>query len=343
MKHYSILVCKETRAGESRVALIPSDVKRLVQREQKVFVEHGAGTSAGYPDSEYQAAGAEIRYLEDDSEDSLRKLFSGINLIVRAKRPARAREAIEASAFEAGTIMMGALDPLERGSPHIDEYRQAHLTAYSIDQLVLPSDDPMNLLAAMSEIAGRLALLDGIKKWGAKVNEVVIIGFGVAGKSAFAEALSQKIPTTVILSDPKQAAEIKRRGGAPQLLDRSADLQDQQAFVRNHILDADIVIACARRANHPAPLLISKETLLVMKKGSVIVDLALSEGGNVEGSEHDATHILGNGIKVTNISGYPKKFPREASQLWSRASFLFIGLLIDEKPIPLEPLNNSAS
>ncbi len=87
--------------------------------------------------------------------------------------------------------------------------------------------------------------------------------------------------------------------------------------------------------------MIPKQTLLEMKKGSVIVDLALSEGGNVEGSEHDATRILGNDIKVTNTSGYPKAVPREASQLWSRASLLFIGLLIDEKSIPLEPLYRS--
>ena len=87
---------------------------------------------------------------------------------------------------------------------------------------------------------------------------------------------------------------------------------------------ADIVITSARAANQRAPLLISAATLNQMKAGAVIVDMALSEGGNVEGSHHDETHVLGNGVIMTNVSSYSKQVPHEASILWSQETRLFL-------------------
>jgi NAD/NADP transhydrogenase alpha subunit len=321
---------KETRAGETRVALIPKDVNTLVDKGHKVYIEHNAGEKAGFSDQDYQIAGAEIRYMNDenDSVDNYKHLFKGIDIIVRVKRPDRCREILENKALLPVMVMIGALDPLEKHSSHMQEYHHAGITTYSIDQLNLEADDPMNVLAAMSKIAGRLALLDAIDKYHSNIKKVVIIGFGIVGRAAFDEAFNRKLNVTVMVNNLSKIDEITKQKANFLLLDNKADLNQQQEIIKQIVCDADIVITSARKSNQPAPLLIPLATLEHMKKGSVIVDMALSEGGNVEGSEHDMTHVLGNGIIVTNTSGYPKALPHDASLLWSKASLLFILKLI---------------
>jgi H+-translocating NAD(P) transhydrogenase subunit alpha len=98
----------------------------------------------------------------------------------------------------------------------------------------------------------------------------------------------------------------------------------QQQIVKETVLHADIVISSARQANTVAPVLIPLTTLQVMQKGTVVVDMALSEGGNVYGSKHDETIILGNDIYVINVSGYPKAVPHEASIAWSGVSLKYV-------------------
>jgi NAD/NADP transhydrogenase alpha subunit len=332
--NFTILIPKETRANEQRVALIPKDVQTLVNRGHKVFVEHNAGIGAGFSDQDYQNAGAAIRSLHDND---YKNLFGNINLIVRVKRPERSREIIENKIISPDTIMIGALDPLEKNSSHVDEYHKASIIAYSIDQLNLSSEDPMNLLAAMSKIAGRLALLDAVQRFHSTVKKVVIIGFGTAGRAAFDESLEMQFSTIVVLTNANDSNEIKKLGGKTLILKKENDIKQQQEKIKNVLLDADVVIASARRANQPAPLLIPATTLFCMQSGAVIVDMALSEGGNVEGAEHDETRVLGNNIIVTNTSGYPKAVPGEASKLWSTASLRFILLLKGGKNIPLAP------
>ena len=334
----NILLVKETKAGETRVALIPDDIKKLISVGHKVFVEHNAGSKAGFSDSDYIDSGAEIRHLKEDDSVLFIKLFKGINLIVRAKRPDRKREIIENSTISKDTMMVGTLDPLERTSSHVDEYHNSGIKAYSIDQLRLAPDDPMNLLAAMSRITGTLALLDALKMFKSKVNKLVILGYGTAGKSVFNEAMKLQIPTTVILRNIEQAKTIQKLNGNVFLLDRNDNLQKQQSDIRNVLLNADIAITSVRKPNSPAPLFIPASTLQAMNKGSVIIDLALSEGGNVEGSEHDAVKILGNDVVVANTSGYPKAVPKEASKLWSTATLHFILKLEENINLNLKPL-----
>lgn len=339
---FNILITKETRAGETRVALIPRDVRVLVENGHHIFVEHDAGTKAGFSDLDYQQAGARIRYINSDNVQTYQKFFDNIDIVVRAKRPERERERLENQSMSKGTILIGALDPFEKNSAHINEYHRAQIIAYSIDQLKLTENDPMNLLAAMSKIAGRLALLDAIDKFTAMqmriIKKVVIIGFGSVGRAAFDEALTQQLPTTVILTNIALAKEIEAKGAIALLLDKNKSLNEQQHFIRDVLLNTDIVITSARKPNQLAPLLIPQQTLDHMQKGAVIVDMALSEGGNVEGSVHDATLMLGNSVIVTNASGYPKAFPREASELWSRACLQFILGITEKKPITLSPI-----
>lgn len=337
MPNLTILLAKETRAAETRVALVPQDVQILVEKGYQIFVEHDAGVAAGFSDSAYQQAGAHIRYLDGDDLNAYQQLFTGINFIVRAKRPTRQREILENQAIAPNTILVGGLDPFEKNSTHIEEYHRAKIIGYSIDQLKLSENDPMNVLAAMSRFAGRLALQDAITKSDVTpIKKIVIIGIGIVGKAAVAEAKKQcqsaeiyvvSSNSNLVLTDAKVVH-----------IDAHAQLAQQQEIVKKIVQDADVVVTSARKANQLAPLLIPQTTLQQMKRGAVIVDMALSEGGNVEGSEHDATLRLGNDVIVTNTSGYPKALPQEASVLWSKASLTFILNLLEHQTIDLKPV-----
>lgn len=337
MKTFRILLVKETKAQEQRVALIPTDVASLIQQGHTIAVEHNAGLAAGYSDQDYQNAGASIRYFYLENNTPNLDFFADIDWVVRVKRADRMREKWESQHIPAGTYMLGALDPLEKNSSHIAEYHQAKIIPYSIDQLNFPAGDPINILTSMSKIAGKLALLDAIDKFNGTPKAVVIIGFGVVGQAAFAEALAQKLDVTLVLSHAAQQAKIAQLHPHVHtiLFNKTDHLLQQQQLIQKIVQDTDLVITSARAANQVAPLLIPAETLALMHPGSVIVDMALSEGGNVAGSSHDATHTLGKGVLVTNTSGYPKAMPYEASILWSAASHRFITLFA-ENPRGLE-------
>ncbi len=319
-----ILLLKENRAGEKRVALVPDEIQKLVVLGHHVFVEHEAGKAAGFPDQEYKNAGAIIRFHSEESVESYKKLFEHIDILVRAKRPERNREILENAALRPGMIMIGALDPFENNALHMEEYKRARIIAHSIDQLDLKSDDPMNLLSQMSKIAGKFALLDAIQKHKSTVHNALIIGYGRVGQAAFQEATLKKLNITVVLRNQQNAKSLREASAKTIVLNDNLDLIGLQKIVENAAVNADIVITSIRKSRKKAPILIPTTTLQKMKKGSVIVDMALSEGGNVEGSQSDTTLTLGNGVLVTNVSGYPKATPHESSLLWSKVTFLFI-------------------
>ena len=325
MKAFNILVLKETREGEARVSLIPNDVSKLIELGHRINIESGAGKKAGHSDEDYVSAGALIRKADDDSLDSL---FSEITLVIRVKRPIRHRETAELKSITPNTIMLGALDPLEAGSPHISEYKNAKIQAYSIDQIKMEPSDPMNILASMSDIAGRMALQDAIEKSKVKsVRNALIIGAGTASMAAIKEARSKGLDVRVILTSSNKSDLISNLGAMPILMSRKLNKSKQQAFIEMAAKDADVIVTAARRPKQKAPMLFPLSILDKMKDGACIVDLAISEGGNVEGSKHDTTVQLGNNVQVTNVSAYPKTMPSFASEKWSQASTAFVTLL----------------
>ncbi len=326
----NILLVKETKAGERRVALVPQDVKKLVENGHRVFVENEAGVAAGFTNPDYEAAGAVIRETPQENVESFQALFLGVNIVVRAKRAKREREMLENKALIQQTIMIGALDPFEKNSPHMDELKQAGVKAFSLDQFNFAADDPKNILTAMSKIAGKLALEDAVEKHKATVSEVLILGFGVVGQSAFKRAIERQYKTTVMLRNKQKAAMIEELGGETVLFDSQHNEKQRQDLILQTAKNADVIVTSIRKAKETAPILIAKAGISHLKPGAIIVDMAISEGGNVEGSQHDATIDLGNNVSVTNVSGYPKAVPHEASKLWSRASYYFIDFLISE-------------
>lgn len=321
-----ILLVKETKAEETRVALTPDDAHILNKSNFHIIVESGAGRAAGFSDEDYAKAGCEIRKLYSLDVEGYSSLFKDIDVVIRAKRPDHAREKIENQVIKSGTVMIGALDPLERDSTHMDDYKARGITPYSIDQDFSDAKLP-NILSSMSKIAGRLAMLDALNKFQGGAKTAVIVGFGMVGYAAYETALEHNLSITIIggetITRVPDDARLKKVSLKSELA-----LNRQQEIVKNELAHADVVITGARQANTLAPILLPLNTLQLMPKGSVVVDMALSEGGNVEGSKHDETLILGNGVLVTNVSGYPKAMPHEASIEWSKISLSFIQTLI---------------
>lgn len=324
-----VFVVKESREAEKRVSLVPEDVSKLIKKGFGVIIEDQAGIGAGYTNDLYERVGAQICKIPNNSVDCYRLAFKNVSLIVRVKRPNRIREKLENLAIKSGTKMVGSLEVLERNSNHINEYFKAGIDYYSFDQFYFPSNTPMNALKKMGSFAGKLSVEDAIKTVNRIVNKIVIIGYGKAGQAAYVECIRRKLSCTVITSKYDKAELIKSQGGRAIYLSSFLPLDDRQERIKRIIKDADVVITTASSNGILAPILIPNKTLLEMKPHTVIVDLSVPEGGNVEGSKSDTNLILGNSVYVKNVSGYPKAMPIEASIEWSKASYYFINLLLE--------------
>lgn len=339
-----ITIPRETRSGETRVALIPEDVQKLTKTGIRVKIEQGAGDKAGYTNEDYLKAGATIvTVLNDTSLNDLERLFHGSDIVLRVKRAARDREIIENQVVPKQAVILGFLDPLDGTTPHVKEWVDRSVLAITLDQLPLENNDPRNVLAAMSAIAGRLAVKDAIEKHKlSEIKKAVVIGTGSSGLSAIDMCLSNKFKTIVIGTSTGQKDKMEKNGAIFMVLDTKKSEKEQQDQICGQFADADIVITTARRAGQKAPLLINEDTLRNMKPGSVLVDLALTEGGNVAGSENDKTKVLDNGVIITNSTGYPKQDPLNASKAFSLCLYQLISDLAKDAFSLKNPLIDAA-
>ena len=191
-----------------------------------MYVQSSAGEGVSQSDDAYRFAGANIRSGKDGN--NLHALFDGIDVVVRVKRANHERELQELAAMRKGTVMVGALDPREQGSDHVACYKRHGIHAYSLDDLRVATDDPLNILASMSALTGKLALQDAIKKHQGKVQKVAIIAYGVAGQSALAEAVAHKFDAVVFCTRPKHCVDIEAMGATAVQLDKSVSLAQTQ-------------------------------------------------------------------------------------------------------------------
>jgi H+-translocating NAD(P) transhydrogenase subunit alpha len=302
-----ILVVKETREGESRVALTPETISSLSSRQYRLLVETNAGLKAGFTDSDYIKAGADIFVLSTEE-------FPPDTLILRVKRPDKAREDLENKCFQENTFMMGFLDPFDADN-HVLSWQNSGITTFSVDLFKsLPITDPKNMQAAMSRIAGRLAFQDGLKYYkGEKPVKLTVIGTGPAAFSAIFEARKAGLPVQVFGRQERHQAELEAAGSLYHIL---PDPPNQIKFIRPYLKKETIVITAARTPRVKAPLLIDEESLSVLPKGAVIIDLAVNEGGNVVGSKSDQV-VIKDGVFLAHVSGYPKAEPKEASEAYA--------------------------
>ena len=338
----------EIHPGETRVAATPETVKKIVAGgRHTVMIQTGAGRGAFIPDSEFQAAGAALA-------DSAAAVYAGSDIVLKVRRP----EPQELPLLRAGSIVVGLLSPHE-GANGLAE---TGVTAFAMELLPrITRAQTMDVLSSQGNIAGYKAVLVAVNEYGrfapmlmtaagtVKAARVLILGAGVAGLQAIAtakrlgavieafdvrpavkeqvESLGAKF-VEVALSEDELKAQASAGGYAREMSD---DYKRRQAvLIAERAKAADIVITTALIPGRPAPRLITEETIASMKPGSVIVDMAVKQGGNCARSEADRV-VVHHGVKIVAPSSLPATMAGDASALYARNLLNFINLLLDPK------------
>jgi NAD(P) transhydrogenase subunit alpha len=342
-----VAVTRERRAGETRVATTPEAVKKLIALGVSVTVEAGAGEGASVPDAEYEAAGAVIA-------PDLDAALAGADILLKVRGPSDA----EIAALKAGAIVVALLNPhLER--PVLDALAARGVDAYAMEFVPRTSRaQVMDALSSQANLAGYRAVIEAAEAYGRALPmmmtaagaiapaKVFVMGAGVAGLQAIATA--RRLGGVVTATDVRPAAkeQVESLGAkfiavedeefkaaetaAGYAKPMSAEYQVKQAaLVTEHIKKQDIVITTALIPGRAAPRLVSEAQVLSMKPGSVLVDLAVEQGGNVAGSRPDEVVVVG-GAKIVGIGNLAGRIAADASSLYARNLVAFVGLLLDK-------------
>lgn len=312
MRFNQIVVVKETRENEGRIALTPQVVAQLVDKGYQIVVEENAGLNSEFTNEEYVNSGAKIGSFTSTG-------FPPNSFIIRVLRPSKERELIENKLFHENTAMLGFLFPFVTDD-HIATWQSLGITTLSWDLFKsIAVDDPKNTQAAMSRIAGRLALHDALKLYkGEKPISLTVIGTGAAGTSAAKEAVKCNIPVQLLGRKESIRGELE----AAKIIYRVIPPTDNPIdFIRQHLTESTLVITAARVPGKKAPLLIDEKSLDSLPAQAVIVDLAASNGGNVVGTQAEKTIAAANNILIRNVSGYPKIEPRTSSEVYAQCAY----------------------
>ena len=344
-----IAVTKERRADETRVAATPETVKKLIAAGFSVVVEQGAGLAASYPDADYQAAGASLAASARDAIASADVLFK-----------VRAPVDEEIAALKSGAIVAATLNP------YVDKDALKALaaqgaTAFAMEFVPrITRAQVMDVLSSQANLAGYRAVIEGAEAYGKALPmmmtaagtvaaaKVFIMGVGVAGLQAIATArrLGAVVTATDVRPATKEQVEslgakfiavedeefknAQTAGGYAK--EMSAEYQAKQAeLITGHIGKQDIVITTALIPGRPAPRLVNAAQVASMRPGSVIVDLAVEQGGNVEGVKLGEVAVTANGVKILGRPNLPGRIAADASALYARNLFAFAGLLLDKE------------
>jgi len=340
-----IAVAAEVEAGEPRVAATPETVKKMLSLGAEVAVEPGAGAKSGILDPEFTAAGATV------AADAV----TGADIILKVKRP----QPSELARYKKGAIVVGIMDPFG----HDDALRRladAGIVAFAMELLPrITRAQVMDVLSSQANLAGYRAVIDAAAEYGRALpmmmtaagtvpaTKVFIMGAGVAGLQAIATA--RRLGAIVTATDVRPAAKeqveslgakfiaveddefraAETAGGYAKEMSKEYQAK-QAALVAEHVKKQDLVITTALIPGRPAPRLISAAMVSSMRPGSVIVDLAVERGGNVEGVKADAVAEIG-GVKIVGYSNMPGRLAATASSLYAKNLLAFLDVLIDKK------------
>ncbi|WP_300572860.1 Re/Si-specific NAD(P)(+) transhydrogenase subunit alpha [Phenylobacterium sp.] len=345
-----IAVTKERRDGETRVAATPDTVKKLIAAGFGVVVEAGAGATSSYPDGDYQAAGAEIA---PDLSAALAK--ADILFKVRGPTPE------EIAGLKAEALVVGMLNP-HQDKATLNALAAKGVSAFSMEFVPrITRAQVMDVLSSQAKLAGYRAVLEAAHAYGkvmpmmmtaagtVAAAKVFVMGAGVAGLQAIATA--RRLGAVVTATDVRPAAkeQVESLGAkfvavedeefkaaetaAGYAKEMSAEYQAKQAaLVSEHIRKQDMVITTALIPGRPAPRLVSAAQVASMRPGSVIVDLAVEQGGNVEGSVPGQVVETG-GVKIVGYANLPGRIAADASALYARNLFAFAGLFLDKEGV----------
>ncbi|HWK97165.1 MAG TPA: Re/Si-specific NAD(P)(+) transhydrogenase subunit alpha, partial [Pseudolabrys sp.] len=340
-----IAVARETEGNEPRVAASPETVKKFKALGAEVVVARGAGNASGYPDAEYEAAGATIADVVGGDAD----------MILKVRRPSTG----EIASYKKGAIVLAIMDPYGNDAA-LKAMADAGLTTFAMELMPrITRAQSMDVLSSQANLAGYRAVIDGAETYGRAMPmmmtaagtvpaaRVFIMGVGVAGLQAIATArrLGAVVTATDVRPATKEQVEslgakflavedeefknAQTAGGYAKEMSKEYQAK-QAALVAEHIKKQDIVITTALIPGRPAPKLVSAEMVASMKPGSVIVDLAVERGGNVEGAVPGQVVQVGP-AKIVGHLNVPGRLAASASALYAKNLLTFIDTMIDKK------------
>jgi len=342
----------ERRPFERRVAASPDTVKKLVGQGLDVVIEAGAGLKASITDAQYEAAGARI-------EKDPKALYKDAAVVLKIQKPLKAGEGDldELSLIPKGAVLIATINPYQ--SPDdIAAYAKAGITALALELVPrITRAQSMDVLSSQSNLSGYKAVLDAAGEYGRAFPmmmtaagtvapaRVLIMGAGVAGLQAIATA--RRLGAVVTASDVRMAAkeQVESLGATFLMVDGMEDMETKGGYakeagedfkkrqaekVHETLKKTDIAICTALIPGRAAPTLITKAMVADMKPGSVIVDLAVEQGGNCEGSKPGEVVETANGVKIVGHNNVPSRLAADASNLFAKNLFNLLGLLLSE-------------
>jgi H+-translocating NAD(P) transhydrogenase subunit alpha len=343
-----IAVLSETDPVETRVAATPETVKKYKGLGSDVAVQAGAGVRAGIPDAEFEAAGATIA-------PSASEAARDAEIVLKVRRPASS----ELSGLKRGALVIAIMDPYGN-EPALQAMADAGVAAFAMELMPrITRAQAMDVLSSQANLAGYRAVIDAAEAYGrafpmmmtaagtVPAARVFVMGAGVAGLQAIATA--RRLGAVVTATDVRPAAKEQVESlGAKFIAVEDEELRQaetatgyakemskeyqakQAALVASHIAKQDIVITTALIPGRPAPRLVSSGMVESMRPGSVIVDLAVERGGNVETVRPGESFTTPNGVTIVGHLNMPGRLAASSSALYARNLYAFVETLVDK-------------
>jgi NAD(P) transhydrogenase subunit alpha len=347
-----VFIPRERRLGETRVAATPETVRRMIKLGLEVAVEQGAGAASLFHDAEFEAAGAHL--VADPSE-----AWESADVVLKVTPPGvfAGLPGHEAEGLKPGAVLISFLAP-HRNLDMVRPLSAGNVTSFALEMVPrVTRAQSMDALSSQASIAGYKAVL--LAAWRLpkyfpllmtaagtiKPSRVVVMGAGVAGLQAIATA--KRLGAVVEVSDIRPAVkeQVESLGGRfielPQAESGEGQggyaremgedfLRRQREIVQRHLSQADAVITTALVPGRPAPRLVTAEMVHAMRAGSIIVDLAVEQGGNCELSQPDR-EVVENGVLILGPSNLAAAMPHDASLLFARNTYALLQLLLDKE------------
>jgi NAD(P) transhydrogenase subunit alpha len=340
-----IAIAKEQDAAEPRVAATPDTVKKFKSLGIDVAIEPGAGIKSGLLDADYEAMGAVV------SADAVKDA----DIVIKVKRPTAA----EAASYKKGALAIAIMDPYNNEAA-LKSLADAGVSAFAMELMPrITRAQVMDVLSSQANLAGYRAVIEGAEAFGrafpmmmtaagtVPAAKVFVMGVGVAGLQAIATArrLGAVVTATDVRPATKEQVEslgakflavedeefknAQTAGGYAKEMSKEYQAK-QAALTAEHIKKQDIIITTALIPGRPAPKLVTLDMVKSMKPGSVLVDLAVERGGNVEGAKADEIADV-NGVKIIGYTNLAGKVAASASSLYARNLLSFIETMFDKE------------
>ncbi|MEM9999585.1 MAG: Re/Si-specific NAD(P)(+) transhydrogenase subunit alpha [Pseudomonadota bacterium] len=340
-----IFVPLETADDEPRVGASPETVKKLVAAGHTVVAQKSAGSASNFTDEDFKAAGASIGAATAGKD---------ADVVLRVRRPSAA----ELKNCKKGAAVLALMDPWDAPA-ELTKMAKAGISAFSMELMPrITRAQSMDVLSSQANLAGYQAVVEGAAHYDRAMPmmmtaagtvpaaKVFVMGAGVAGLQAIATA--RRLGAVVTATDVRAAAgeQVESLGAKFIMTDALKDASGEGGYAREltddekkaqselvagHIAKQDMVITTALIPGRPAPKLVTKDMVAAMKAGSVIVDLAVDRGGNVEGAKQGEVVVTKNGVAIVGFTNMPGRLASSASALYAKNLLTFLDTMIDKE------------